>query len=94
MKKTLLSILGCLIAVSSYSQDKLYTHKGDTLNVYIKEVNENSIKFIYPHHTGRMIFELRNRGLVKLRPLNFEARYLSAIRAFEAIPAEIPPEDS
>lgn len=48
MKKTLLSILGCLIAVSSYSQDKLYTHKGDTLNVYIKEVNENSIKFIYP----------------------------------------------
>lgn len=49
MKKTLLSILGCLLTVYSYSQDKLYTHKGDTLRVYIKEVNENSIKFTYPN---------------------------------------------
>jgi len=54
MNKILLSTLGCLLAVSAYSQDKLYTHKGDTLNVYIKEVNENSIKFTYP-----------NRGLFK-----------------------------
>lgn len=49
MKKTLLSILGCLMAVSSYSQDRLYTHKGDTLSVYVKEVNENSVKFSYPN---------------------------------------------
>ena len=49
MKKIVLSALGCLLAVSAYSQDKLYTHKGDTLNVYIKEVNENSIKFTYPN---------------------------------------------
>lgn len=49
MKKLLLSTLGCLLTVYSYSQDKLYTHKGDTLRVYIKEVNENSIKFTYPN---------------------------------------------
>lgn len=49
MKKALLSTLGCLLAVSAYSQDKLYTHKGDTLNVYVKEVNESSIRFTYPN---------------------------------------------
>ena len=49
MKKVLLSTLGCLLAVSAYSQDKLYTHKGDTLNVYVKEVNESSIRFTYPN---------------------------------------------
>ena len=48
MKKVVLSTLGCLLAVSVYSQDKLYTHKGDTLNVYVQEVNENSVKFTYP----------------------------------------------
>lgn len=47
MKQKILSFLGCLMAVSSYSQDKLYTHKGDTLNVYVKEVNESSIRFTY-----------------------------------------------
>jgi len=49
MKKVVLSTLGCLLAVSAYSQDKLYTHKGDILSVYIKEVNENSIRFSYPN---------------------------------------------
>ncbi|MEG0915621.1 MAG: hypothetical protein RSF68_01260 [Myroides sp.] len=49
MKKLLLSTLGCLLAVSAYSQDKLYTHKGDTLTVHIKELNENHIKFNYPN---------------------------------------------
>lgn len=49
MNKILLSALGCLLAVSAYSQDKLYTHKGDTLNVYVKEVNESSIRFTYPN---------------------------------------------
>lgn len=49
MNKILLSTLGCLLAVSAYSQDKLYTHKGDTLNVYVKEVNESSIRFTYPN---------------------------------------------
>src|SRR5690554_885016 len=49
MNKILLSTLGCLLVVSAYSQDKLYTHKGDTLNVYVKEVNESSIRFTYPN---------------------------------------------
>lgn len=49
MKQVLLSTLGCLMAVSAYSQDKLYTHKGDILNVYVTEVNENSIRFTYPN---------------------------------------------
>lgn len=49
MNKTLLLTLGCLLANLTYSQDKLYTHKGDTLNVYIQEINENSIRFTYPN---------------------------------------------
>lgn len=49
MKKTFLLTLCCSLVNSAYSQDKLHTHKGDTLDAYIKEVSENSIKFIYPN---------------------------------------------
>lgn len=49
MKKALLSTLGCLLAIAGYSQDKLYTHKGGVYDVYVKEVSENSVKFIYPN---------------------------------------------
>lgn len=49
MKKALLSTLGCLLAFTGYSQDKLYTHKGDVYDVYVKEVSENSVKFTYPN---------------------------------------------
>ncbi len=37
MKKTLLFILGCLMAVARYFQHKFYTHNRDTLSIYINE---------------------------------------------------------
>jgi hypothetical protein len=51
MKRYLLSF-ALLAAFPAYSQDIIQTHKGDSLNVKVVSVGENSITYSYPNETA------------------------------------------
>jgi hypothetical protein len=47
MRKTILTLTVALLSILAYSQDKIYTHKGDTIVCKVTEVGENTIKYKY-----------------------------------------------
>ncbi len=47
MKKLVLTLAVVLISVFAYTQDKIYTHKGDLIDCKVTEMGENIIKFKY-----------------------------------------------
>jgi hypothetical protein len=47
MRKTILTLTIALISVFAYSQDKIYTHKGDSIVCKVTEMGEKTIKYKY-----------------------------------------------
>lgn len=47
MKKLFLVTLLAIVSLLTYSQDKIYTHRGDSIICKVTEMGEKSIKYKY-----------------------------------------------
>jgi hypothetical protein len=47
MRKALLTLTIAFVSILAYSQDKIYTHKGDSIVCKVTEIGDKSIKYKY-----------------------------------------------